>query len=186
MAPSSMRSGASGSELLAARDARQALLDRHPAGPGGAVVTLSLAIPGAEKVPPGAAGLFAWGRATALSTLPGARLLAEAEDALGPFALIGLGPAAGGPAATEATAGAGDLAAAAKMACVALEGARPAARLLDLDVYGPGGAAVDRASLGLAPRPCLCCDAPARECIRVGRHGFEALVARARDLLDHG
>jgi len=169
-----MPSGASASDLLAARDARQALLDRQlsvtgPAAPA-LVVALSLAIPGAEKVPPGAAALLAWARAGALDALAGARVLCEVEDALGPFVLL----AASGDAPSV------------KAACVALEAARPAARLVDLDVYTAPGAALDRAALGLPPRPCLCCDAPARECIRAGRHGFPALVARARELLARG
>jgi len=173
MAPSSMRSGASGSELLAARDARQALLDRHLAAPGRTVVALSLAIPGEEKVPAGAAALFDWACAEALAALPGARPLGRTDDALGPFALLAV-PA--GSATPDEV----------KRRCVALETARPAARLLDLDVHVPGGGALDRAALALPARACLCCDAPARECIRAGRHGFAALVSRARELLAHG
>jgi holo-ACP synthase CitX len=158
---------ASRRSLLAARDARQAILDRH-AGPGTRVrVALSLAVPGAQKAPPGASALFAWGLAEAGRTLPGARTMHAALDALGPFALLA---ADGDPAAV-------------KLACVAVESSRPAARLLDLDVLGPDGALVDRARLGLPPRACLACDAPAHECIRVARHDLTDVVRRARALL---
>ena len=59
----------------------------------------------------------------------------------------------------------------------------PAARLVDLDVYSPGGEAVDRASLLLQPRPCLCCGEPARDCLLEGAHPLDELTARARELL---
>ena len=155
--------------LLAARDARQALLDRHVAAGHAAVVAVSLNTPGPEKAPPGGAALFR----LALLRLDRAlaahrpRLLHRGDDALGPFALLAveLAPAA------------------AKGACLALEAALPAGRLLDLDVHGPGGVPLGRAELGLPPRPCLVCDAPARECIRLGRHPAEAVAARVRALL---
>jgi len=155
--------------LLAARDARQALLDRHLAGGHAAVVAVSLNLPGPEKAPPGAAALFHW----ALGQLGGAlashrpRALHEGDDALGPFALLAVDLP---PAAAKGT-------------CLALEASLPAGRLLDLDVHGPEGAPVGRADLGLPPRPCLVCDAPARECIRLGRHPADAVAARVRALL---
>ena len=173
MAPSSTPSAASASderlrgELLAARDARQALLDRLLAGGAPALVMLSLAIPGPEKRPPGAAPLFAWAAARIPETLPGARECHRGEDPLGPFAIWAT------PHDPRE----------AKLRCTLLEASRPAARLLDLDVYSPSRGAIDRASLLLPPRPCLCCPAPARECIRLGRHGPAALAAHARALL---
>ncbi len=162
-----MRCGASGPELLAARDRRQELLERRAAEGWRPLIALSLAIPGAEKTPPGAAALFAWAERELSRALPGQRLLHRSEDALGPFAVFA---APGEPPAVKAR-------------CVALEEARPAARLLDLDVYAPGLVAVDRAALGLPPRACLCCGEPARACIRAGRHPFAELAARARALL---
>jgi holo-ACP synthase CitX len=156
--------------LLAARDARQAELERWAGAAGArppALVALSLAIPGAEKAPPGSPELFAWGEAALSGALPRLRRLYRADDALGPFAVF---EAAGEPRVV-------------KERCIAVEGAQPAARLLDLDVYGPGLAPVDRAALGLPPRACLCCGEPARECIRAGRHSFAELAARARELL---
>jgi holo-ACP synthase CitX len=166
MAPSSMPYEESKGRLLAARDARQAALARHR-GAGRTLVALSLAIPGADKQPPGAGALFAWAAAEVGRAFPGARLLDTSEDALGPFALW----AAPGAAAD------------AKAGCTAIEASRPAARLVDLDVYSPEGASIDRASLHLPPRACLCCDEPARECILLARHGFPELVHRALGLL---
>jgi holo-ACP synthase len=166
MAPSSTPYGASGPSVLAARDARQAELDRH-LGAGRTLVAVSLAVPGPEKVPPGAGALFAWGAREVLRAFPGADELLASEDALGAFALFAV-PAAAVPSKTR---------------CVAIESSRPAARLLDLDVYSPEGASVDRAALRLPPRPCLCCPEPARECIRAGRHDRQEVVARALALL---
>jgi len=161
-----MRSGASGAELLAARDARQRVID-GAIGRGATLVAVALNVPGAEKVPPGARALHAWAVAQVTAAFPGARAEHASEDALGPFALLLVA------AAPEAV----------KAACLAIEGSRPAARLVDLDVHASSGAAVDRAALGLPPRPCLLCAEPARECIRLGRHPLAEVVARARALL---
>ena len=166
MAQSSTPYEESRRSILASRDARQAVLDRHR-GAGRTLVALSLAVPGVAKAPPGAGSLFAWGAREIARAFPGAERLDTRVDALGPFALWST------PTWPDA----------AKARCVALEASRPAARLLDLDVYSPEGAPVDRASLLLLPRPCLCCDQPARECILLGAHGFPELAARARELL---
>ena len=152
--------------ILEARDARQAVLDRH-LGKGRTLVALSLAVPGVAKAPPGAGALFAWAAREIARAFPGAERLDTRVDALGPFALWAA------PAWPDS----------AKARCVSLEACRPAARLLDLDVYSPEGAPVDRASLLLLPRPCLCCDQPARDCIRLGAHGVPELAARACELL---
>jgi holo-ACP synthase CitX len=153
--------------LLAARDARQARIDDALREARGSVVALSLAIPGAEKVPPGAAALFAWAGHRVAKAWRDARALHAGIDALGPFALWDL-------AAPPSEA---------KERCVSIEGARPAARLVDLDVYSPEGACLDRAALGLPPRRCLCCDAAARECIALRRHSDAELAESARQLL---
>jgi holo-ACP synthase CitX len=145
------------------------VLDRH-LGAGRTLVALSLAVPGVAKAPPGAGALFAWAAREIGRAFPGAEQLDLRVDTLGPFALW----------STETWPDA------AKARCVSLEASRPAARLLDLDVYSPEGAPVDRASLLLLPRRCLCCDQPARDCIRLGAHGFPELAARARELLARG
>jgi holo-ACP synthase len=161
-----MRSGASRREALAARDARQALLDGHLAR-GSTLVALALNVPGSDKSPPGAAALFARALSGVEAALPGGRLVHHGHDALGPFALLCV-------PATPVNA---------KAACVAVESASAAARLVDLDVLGPDGVALGRSALGLPPRACLLCDRPAVECIRVGRHPAAEVVARAHALL---
>jgi holo-ACP synthase CitX len=136
-------------------------------GTGLVLVTASLAVPGVEKAPPGAAALMAWAVAALAREVPGARRLGATWDALGPFELW----TAGGDAAEV------------KRRCVAVEGAAPAARLVDLDVYSPEGTPVDRASLDLPARACLCCAEPARDCIRARRHPPGDVVASALRLL---
>lgn len=155
-----------GLRILAARDDRQAAMDRW-LGRGATLITASLAIPGPEKSPPGAAALFAWIIAELPRAVPGARRLSATWDALGPFDLW------------EVAGAAADV----KRRCLELEHAVPAARLVDLDVYTPEGIPVDRAALALPPRPCLCCPAPARACIRAGAHPGAELAARAHGLL---
>jgi holo-ACP synthase CitX len=152
-------------DLLAARDARQAALDEAVRSGWPAVIAVSLAVPGEEKAPAGAARLFAWAarRVAAMGATP----LRRSDDALGPFALFAL---ARDPVEV-------------KRAGVALEAEQPAARLLDADVVGPSGALVDRAAIGLPPRACLCCGEPARDCIRISRHPPAEVVARACALL---
>lgn len=152
---------------LAARDARQALLDAHRPPPGAALVALSLNVPGPDREPPGALELFTWALARVAAAFPEVRPLHSGGDALGPFTLL------------EVAGEAVDV----KRACLAIEGATPAARLLDLDVHGAGGVPVGRAALGLPPRPCLACPAPAVECIRLRRHALPELLDRVRGLL---
>jgi holo-ACP synthase len=147
---------------LLARDARQALLDAHRAPAGSALVAVTLNVPGPDREPPGALALQAWALARLVAAFPSAHPVHSGGDALGPFALL-LVP--GEPLEV-------------KRRCVAVEAAAPAARLVDLDVYGPDGAQAGRAALGLPPRPCLLCEAPAVECIRLGRHPLPAVLAR--------
>jgi holo-ACP synthase CitX len=155
------------SELLAARDRRHAALQQALSQGWRATLFLSLAVPGPDKTPAGAAGLFAWARReaeAACGNLAGSR---EGQDRLGPFAILGSGME------PEPL----------KQICVGLEAIAPFARLIDADVYDPQGAAVDRAALGLPPRCCLVCTAPARECIRLGRHDGAELSRRVHELL---
>lgn len=156
-------------QALSARDQRQALLDAHRPAPGAALVALALNVPGPEREPPGALELFTWALARLALAFPGARPVHSAADALGPFTLIQV---EGDPTAV-------------KGACLALEASAPSARLLDLDVYGADGRPVGRAELGLPPRPCLVCAAPAVECIRLRRHPLPEVLARVGALLAH-
>ncbi len=171
-----MPSGASGSELLEARDRRAALIAalgavpaRATSAPARPLVFASLAIPGGHKSPPGG-GVALAASVEALRRAGGAAGWEELDrgaDALGPWAALrtGLEPEA------------------AKRLAAGLEASLPFGRLLDLDVYCDGGRALDRAALGLPQRPCLLCPEPARECIRAARHPAEALAARVAELL---
>jgi holo-ACP synthase CitX len=155
------------SELLAARDRRHAALRQAVERGGQAILFLSLAVPGTDKTPAGSSNLFAWARREAEAACGGLSGLREGHDRLGPFAILGsdMEPVP------------------LKQICVRLEAIAPFARLIDADVYDPQGAAVDRAALGLPPRSCLVCAAPARECIRLGRHDGAELSRRVHELL---
>ncbi len=162
-----MSSAESGSEVLAAREARQELLDRHLGAQVSATIFLSLNIPGERKTPDGAVGLFAWALTRLEAGLPDSTLLERGDDRLGPFALLS----------------AGQEAVWVKRLCVSQEESSPAARLIDLDVYDRGGNQIGRASLGLPPRSCLLCRHPAVECMRLSRHSPTELVAETERLL---
>ncbi len=155
--------------LLRARDERQAALDRGR-GAGETLVAASLAVPGPDKAPPGAGLLFARAIAELARAFPRTRRGPATTDPLGPSELWRT------PQGSEVV----------KRRCVAMEEAAPAARLLDLDVYSEEGSPVDRASLYLPARGCLCCGESARDCIRAGRHTHEEIVARALRLLRGG
>jgi len=150
-------------DLLEARDGRQRSLRR---GLGRTVLMLAANLPGADKHRPGVARML---RAAleALDRAIGLELLESRSDRLGLFHL----------AASSAAP------AAAKAAALALEAASPSGRLLDLDVYRPDGGQLDRAGLGLPPRGCLLCPAPAAECIRLRRHTGPELGGRVAELL---
>ena len=153
-------------ELLQARDARQAAIDRACASrrpaqgvvsassrAGGSVLFASTGVPGADKAPPGLQGLFAEGCRGVRSRLPAA-LLDTRTDALGPWTLFRVALSADD----------------AKRVAVAIESDVAGGRLLDLDVYGDDGRQVDRAAVGVPARSCLVCERPAVECIRLRRH----------------
>lgn len=152
--------------LLDARQRRDETLQRQSCA-GCGTIFISLNIPGPQKSPPGSCALLDWGRARLHALLPALRPLERGRDALGPWAL----------ARAEADPGA------LKEVALSVETALPAARLLDIDVYGPGGAPLDRSSLGLPQRPCLLCPEPARQCMRLGRHNASQLQRRVHELL---
>jgi triphosphoribosyl-dephospho-CoA synthase len=152
-------------DLLEAREARQAALDRLR-GADGPVVFLSVSVPGPAKRKPGVAALQ--------------RLAAKALERALPVAPLESGRDAIGPWAAFRVRRPPDLV---KLATVGLESSLPAGRLLDLDVYDPAGAQVDRASLHLPARSCLMCDRPAVECIRHSTHATADVSAAANRLL---
>ncbi|WP_432823252.1 citrate lyase holo-[acyl-carrier protein] synthase [Trichloromonas sp.] len=154
-------------DLLAARDARQAVLEDALSLGMTATLLLSLGIPGDNKRPPGAQRLFQWAHRSLLAAYPGLTEAGTGEDLLGPYAILA------GPVDP------GEL----KRGCIELESSFPVSRLLDVDVYTATGTAVDRELLQLEQRRCLLCDAPAKECIRLGRHPHFQLVNKANELL---
>lgn len=155
------------SELLAAREAREALVSEVLVATAAPLVLVSTAMPGPCKTPPGSAALFAWGVGQLREWLDGCRTLADGEDVLGPYALIA---AAVDPYRLKA-------------ASLAIEAAIPAARLLDLDVYATTGARIGRAEQGEPARRCLLCAEPASDCIRLNRHSLEHLLDHVGHLL---
>ena len=157
------------SDFLDARDARQRRLQQLSSELGGAasILMISANIPGADKHRPGVSRLLR----EALDSLQealGLEMCASLTDLLGPFLF----------ASTKAAP------LDAKRVSVALESGRPAARLLDVDVYDPQGVQVDRARLGLPQRSCLICGESARECIRLRRHSQPELLACVDKLLE--
>lgn len=157
------------SSILAARERRQEQLDERIAEGCPATVSLSLNMPGAEKNPPGAEQLFSWAHRSILAEFPDGENIVRGSDLLGPHAVISLNRDAF----------------AVKRRCIALESANPFARLVDLDVFAGNGSPVDRAALGMPPRPCLLCPLPAVECIRLRRHGAVNLAGRINELLSY-
>jgi holo-ACP synthase len=157
------------SSILSARERRQELLDERISGGYATTVFLSLNIPGVEKSPPGASALFSWALRTILAEFPDAVNPVQGSDPLGQYAVISL--------KREAVE--------VKRRCIFLENANPFARLVDLDVYCANGRHVERAKLGMPPRPCLLCSQPAVECIRLQRHGATELLGRRDELLSH-
>ncbi|MDR1935687.1 MAG: citrate lyase holo-[acyl-carrier protein] synthase [Candidatus Accumulibacter sp.] len=154
-------------DLLAARDGRHEALVRALGAGHAATLFVSLNIPGREKTPPGAEAFFSWVARRVEAEFPAAVRLASSFDALGPCLILGLD---GDPRAV-------------KRRCVELESGHPSSRLIDLDVYTPTGAQIDRASLGLAARSCLVCERRAVDCMRAKRHGYDEVIARTHELL---
>lgn len=152
--------------MLEARDLRWKLLERYLGASYSATLFLSLNIPGDRKDLPGGTELFSWGIRRVTQLLRAVNLR-TGRDPLGPFAVMLLD--------VEGVE--------AKRRCIGIEESRPAARLLDLDVYDRDGVQIDRASLGLPPRRCLLCHEGAAECMRVKRHQSAEVVERAGELL---
>ena len=155
------------SELLAARDAREALIGSLQAETAAVLLFVSTAIPGPEKHPPGAQALLDWSIARLYDRIDDCRLLVTESDTLGPYVALAVNKQA----------------AAAKHVCIGIENEHPPARLLDLDVYAANGARLGRADVGAPARSCLACGEPAFDCIRTNRHTLESLLERVDTLL---
>lgn len=164
-----MSSARFASKFLAAREARQELLSRALGAGRPATLFVSLNLPGPDKSPPGATGLFRRGSAQIADTFRGSLLVTADCDHLGHFALRVLDA---DPLAV-------------KRLCIGIEDSHPAARLLDLDVYASETVQIGRASLGLPARRCLVCDQPAVDCIRTQRHPYAEVIGKVHALLTH-
>lgn len=74
-----------------------------------------------------------------------------------------------------------------KKACCEIEDGHPLGRLMDIDVLEPSGEGVvpvSRDRVGLAPRRCLLCGRPARECMRAHTHTREELLNKIDEMLE--
>jgi holo-ACP synthase CitX len=162
-----MSSDKSARSFLAARDARQAALERALRQGWATTVFLSLNIPGAEKMPPGASALLRWALAAVQQEYPQRVIFENGVDALGGYAILGL----------ESTP------LAVKIWCVGVETRIPAARLIDLDVYTPDGTQLGRQALAQPARPCLLCPQDAVECMRLKRHQPQEVIRQAEACL---
>lgn len=156
------------SELLAARDAREALLGSILAEAATTIIFASTAVPGPHKRPPGIDALLRWGVDRLKHRINACQLLLSESDLLGPYAVLSVG--------AEPRI--------AKLTCLTIENDHPAARLLDLDVYAADTARIGRVDVGEPPRRCLLCEQPAVNCIRLNRHSMEALLERVQYLLE--
>lgn len=162
-----MPSEKSGSNILAARDRRSEILEKHLVQGRPALLFLSLNIPGEDKKPHGSERLFSWSKGLMSVEFPEAEKLFTGDDALGPFAIFSVNREA----------------AAIKPLCIRLENGYPAARLIDLDVFDVNGRQIGRLALGMPPRACLICRQPAVDCIRLRRHPAMEVLAKTYELL---
>lgn len=159
--------------VLAARDRRverrREAFARRPDAP---IVTISVVMPGPVKD----CDLSRRTAAAARDALD--RLFAERGW---PAATVAVETGPTGPEAMLAVeAEPGPL----KQALVSLEETHPLGRLWDLDVAASADRAVSRRDLGLPPRRCLVCDAPAHACARSRAHPHATLLAAMEERID--
>ena len=145
-------------EVLNARD-RRAARQRERLRSGGALVWLTMNIPGAVKITPPIGEAFEAGVSAIAAVFGGApeRFCSNA----------GL----------EACLLCAHPAAEVKRKAARIEDASGVGRLLDIDVLGADGVKLSREALGLPPRSCLICGGPAFVCARSRAHGLDALRA---------
>jgi len=159
-------------DILKARETRWHRRLELARAHGATVVTVTLNVPGKDKTPPGA-GEF-------LDRLM-KRLTNKVATAGAPVLHQETRSTADGP---EGHLVVNAFALDVKRLCVALEDESPGGRLADVDVMTSRGEQVGRSQLGLPPRACLVCEAPAMECIRTGRHDPKDVTRRVRALLE--
>ena len=152
--------------VLDARERRYLARRERELGRPGALVEVTLNVPGWPKGGPPFTSVFRAGMRAVAAAL-GQGPADERLDAAGYYGLF----------RTELPAR--DV----KRLMCRVEERAPWARLLDIDCHGEGGK-LSRESVGSAPRRCFLCAAPHESCIRSRRHSLEALRAAAERLAE--
>lgn len=153
--------------LLAAREERDLLIRGLAAQAPGALVVISMRIPGPEKDRPEFGDVIERAIRMLFGLVPGAEVIDEGTGHLGPYVAIACPES---PAETKRQA-------------LHVEETVRGGPLLDIDVHDVKGRAFSREKLGLAPRRCLICDEAAFDCIRAGRHTPGELEEAVRALI---
>lgn len=147
-------------DMAAAREAR-AMRQQRLLMQRGALVCLTMNIPGPHKTSPLIAIAFEEGKRLIAQALPAASLAHELRDKTG----------------FEAYYQAADDPLTVKRALCTVEDTTPLGRLFDIDVLTPAGDKVSREALGLPPRQCFLCGNPAFVCARSRAHSVQAMTA---------
>ena len=151
-------------DMLAAKERRSAVRADMQAAHPGVCVSLSLNIPGAEKLTARTRALFRHA-CDCVTEVFEIRTMHAAVEATGPWALCAVAEEPG----------------AAKAKAAAIEEATEYGRLLDIDVYDAFGEPVSRGERENG-RACFLCERPAAVCMREGSHST-AELARAVDAM---
>ena len=159
-------------EILSARERRWQLRRNLARSTGRAVVCCSLVIPGGDKIPYWSDMVFR----RLLRDISSALRKKSLSDSLlrdettpdGRFVLLSVG---GDPREI-------------KKICVRVEDEHPLGRLADFDVMCENATALGRSDLGLPPRQCLVCSAPAMECIRSRRHSLPETMEQVHKIIE--
>lgn len=154
-------------ELLDSRENRvwhqQELLNKYE----GALVSVTLNIPGPIKDRPQYRKVMEWGMEQLLSLFDDKvchqeiRFLKTGSE--GYICLVGVSPE--------------DV----KKLAISVENSCKRGRLLDVDILTRKGG-VSRSQLGLPPRKCLICDNDAKACARSQKHSMEELIKKVEEL----
>lgn len=147
-------------DMAAVREAR-AMRQQRLLMQRGALVCLTMNIPGPRKTSPLIAVAFEERKRLIARTLPGALLMHEVRDKTG----------------FEACYQAADDPLTVKRALCTVEDTTPLGRLFDIDVLTPAGDKVSREALGLPPRQCFLCGNPAFVCARSRARSVQAMTA---------
>ncbi|HHT65750.1 MAG TPA: citrate lyase holo-[acyl-carrier protein] synthase [Clostridiales bacterium] len=168
-------------QILVARERRSERIGRAlSAFPADYIVSITLNIPGPEKVLPAGSQLIQLAQDLLLPALTdcGCAILHQEchSGAAGVAALLVASP---GPVGLDDSV---SLRKKIKRLLVEIEETDPLGRLLDLDLW-QGQEQVKRSELGLPPRPCLICEKPAVLCARSQSHPWTQLRERIDRLL---